>query len=75
MSEKTEQTSLIDDVKVLKNYLDGHFDRLNLDIDNARKDRKYSKVHFYEGAQGATNLFRVLLDDLVTKHTETEEGL
>jgi hypothetical protein len=57
-----------EDIVNLLKYMQGHHDRLDLDIQKAGKKRDWDNVRFYEGAQNATELFINLLNDIVDKH-------
>lgn len=58
------------DILKLKEYMEHHLGRLDIDIANAT-----SKTHdipdplYYEGAKSATKLFISLLDNIIKKNT------
>ena len=56
-----------DDIIKLRDYMMGHHERLNNDIQNALKKDDEKLTYFYDGAQNATNLFINLLNDIINK--------
>lgn len=58
---------LKDDLLGLKSYMEGHHKRLDLDIKHAQDKGDNDNVQYYKGAQNATNLFIVLIQDILNK--------
>ena len=58
------------DIQKLREYMQGHHDRLDNDIQNSLKKDDDENAKFYEGAQNATHLFMGLLDDILKAHEE-----
>ena len=58
---------LKEDVEKLVGYMLGHSGRLDKDIANAQKRGDNDKVNFYEGAKGATDMFSMMIHDILNK--------
>ena len=48
-------------------YMNGHCERLTLDIKNAEARNDSDKVEYYKGAKGATEMFLRLMQDILEK--------
>lgn len=57
------------DVKLLLDYMKGHSERLDLDINNAKQKNEINNVEFYKGAKSATEQFVRLVNDIIEKHS------
>jgi len=57
-----------DDILKLKEYMEDHCGRLDMDIENAKTNTTIEAPNYYEGAKGATTLFIGLLTDIIKKH-------
>lgn len=60
--------SVEDDLKELFVYMNGHCDRLSMDIRNAKKRGEKDKEEFYLGAQSATEVFLRLTKDILERN-------
>jgi hypothetical protein len=56
------------DIEDLFTYMNGHDERLSLDIANAQKRGDKDKEEFYKGAKGATDMFLRLLKEILEKN-------
>jgi hypothetical protein len=57
-----------EDLEKLVQYMEGHSQRLNLDIANAQKRQEKDKEQFYEGAKGATEMFLRLTKEVLERN-------
>jgi hypothetical protein len=56
------------DLEELFIYMNGHCERLTLDIKNAEDRKDDAKVEYYKGAKGATDMFLRLMQDVLEKN-------